>query len=487
MKALRIAIPLLALILASCGIEGEIFGPALDEGHVLLPQPKDTVLHGQASALAGGEVVAYTASGQYVGGAAISEAGEFQIRFGGAVEHRGLILWATRGDQVLLGVVPGLPRQPTVFHEERHVFAWEQHSTLNDLNATSTAVALVALRASQLAGVGLDALSPGAITEGLDQTFDLLTSGDPAVNEFYSLVALLASEAEKSSKGDTIFLASGLPGDELLLSAAWLDGLVLPDGLQGITPASFDAILQAAAETVEIGICYPADRIRVVFRVDLNGTDLNANCSTVEPFKWASNESGKKVFFAGGIHEDTPACTAERTTHCLTEEQIDEAHALLGSWVPNQIAMVDDGTQGDVLAGDGIWAFSVELPFIDVKTSPDGAGVRIGYKYTFGLPGQGWTDSQEWPGNQRILEIADVNGDHVVLRHDLFGDEASNKDKVNSLAPAKGGCGVIAWSAESNPNCVTDALENQVDTDDDCVADAWPNPAPAVALTTPCP
>ena len=115
----------------------------------------------------------------------------------------------------------------------------------------------------------------------------------------------------------------------------------------------------------------------------------------MDPFKWASNDAGKKVFFAGGLHEDTPVCDDDRTTHCLTSEQVDEAHARLGSWVPNQIAMVDDGTHGDAMAGDGIWSFVVELPYIDVETSPDGAGVRIGYKYTFGLPGQGWTDSQE--------------------------------------------------------------------------------------------
>ena len=151
------------------------------------------------------------------------------------------------------------------------------------------------------------------------------------------------------------------------------------------------------------------------------------------------------------------------------------------------IGEFDDGSNGDALAGDGIWAYTVELPYIDAGSSPDGAGVRIGYKYTFGLPGQGWTDSQEWPGNQRILEIMDTNGDNIVMRHDLFGDEAANKDKVNSLAPAKGGCGVIAWPAESNPNCVTDARENQIDTDGDCVADSWPNPAPAVALTVLCP
>lgn len=486
-RALLKAIFVFALFVTSCGLESEIFGPLMDKGHVQMPQPSDTVLHGKATTLVGGEVAAYTASGQYVGGAAIGESGEFVIRFSGTAEHHGLLLWASKDDQVLVGVLPELPRQPTVFHQERHIFAWEQHDSLNDINATSTAISFIALRASQQAGVGLDALSSGAIEEGLDQALQLLGDEDPAVKDFYSLVSLLASQATKSMVGFPNYVSSGLTGDTSLLSSEWLANATLEDGLEGLSTASFDAMLALAADQVEIGICYPDDRIRVVFRVDMNGTALNANCSTVEPYKWASEENGKKVFFAGGIHEDTPACGVERTTHCLSEAQIDEAHAALGGWVPNQIVMVDDGTQGDVLAGDGVWAFTVELPYIDVASSPDGAGVRIGYKYTFGLPGQGWTDSQEWPGNQRILEVADSNGDHIVLRHDLFGDEAANKDKVNALAPAKGGCGVIAWPSEANPNCVTDARENQVDTDSDCVADSWPNPAPAVALTILCP
>ena len=129
----------------------------------------------------------------------------------------------------------------------------------------------------------------------------------------------------------------------------------------------------------------------------------------------------------------------------------------------------------------------MSLPYIDVAASPDGAGLRIGYKYTFGLPGQGWTDSQEWPGNQRLLELADLNDDHLIIRHDIFGDEAANKDKVNALAPAKGGCGVILWEADSDPGCAGDSRENLVDSDGDCVPDTWPDASTAVALTVACP
>ena len=151
-----------------CGLEAELFGPVLDKGHVQLPHPRDTILHGQATSLSGGLIAAYTASGRYLADASISESGSFELRFDGASEHRGMVLWATKNDQVALGVLPELPRQPTVFHEERHVYAWDQHALLGDLNVTSTTVSVVALRASQRVGVGLDAVGPGTISSGLD-------------------------------------------------------------------------------------------------------------------------------------------------------------------------------------------------------------------------------------------------------------------------------------------------------------------------------
>jgi MazG family protein len=60
--------------------------------------------------------------------------------------------------------------------------------------------------------------------------------------------------------------------------------------------------------------------------------------------------------------------------------------------------------------------------------------VRLAYKYTFGLEGQGWTDSEEWPGNQRLLELEDLTGDHRVTRWDLFGDEAAKSDEWSQKA-----------------------------------------------------
>ena len=171
----------------------------------------------------------------------------------------------------------------------------------------------------------------------------------------------------------------------------------------------------------------------------------------------------------------------------MTEAQIDEANVLLGDWVPNLVPMVDDGTGGDAQANDGVWTFVVTLPHIAIDASPDGAGVRVGYKYTFGYAGSDWTDAEEWPGNRRLFELVDVNGDRVVTRYDIFGDETANKDFVNGLSPAQGGCGTVTWEVDSPEVCASDTRENRVDTDDDCAPDTWDPPGPVPRLTIPCP
>jgi hypothetical protein len=206
----------------------------------------------------------------------------------------------------------------------------------------------------------------------------------------------------------------------------------------------------------------------------------------VNPFKWAADDPASRVSFTGGVHTDTPICDEARLEACLPQDGIDPVHQALGAWAPNVVPMFDDGTHGDAQAGDGVWSVTFELPYWPPETAPDGAGLRIGYKYTYGLPGQGWTSSEEWPGNQRILEIADVNGDHLVVRRDVFADEAANKNKVNGLTPNLGGCGTNAWEAEAVAGCASDTRERRIDSDGDCEADVWPSPGPVVPLIEAC-
>jgi len=497
-SALFIVVGMLALSLSwtGCGLEGEIFGAALDQGHVVLPQPKDTVVLGRSTPAAGGAVLFTTGSGTALPerDGAVDEEGAFVVRFGGAEAYIGMVVWTTLGDRMLAGVLPELPRQPSVFFAERQVNSWEPpfgHSSLGDINATTTALAFVASRAAQNAGAGLDALTAATIRGGLDEIVASLGDTSNAVYAFAQLVATIDALAADSSSGVLPFQPAGLAGDGTsLLAGEWLrqvsadlDG----DGFADTDTSYFDGLLDAAAAEIAFGVCYAPDEIAVVWHVDLNAGVKNLNCSDVDRFKWASDDPDKVLFLAGGIHEDTPVCSDSVTGACVTQDTVDAVNEAMGGWVPNKTQMYDDGTNGDAVAGDGIWTLHLTLPYLDPAASPDGAGVRVAYKYTFGLPGQGWTNSEEWPGNQRLLELVDLNGDRVVTRYDIFGDEAANKDKVNALKPALGGCGFIQWEAERDPSCAGDSRENQRDTDGDCVPDAWDDPRPVVPITIECP
>ena len=93
--------------------------------------------------------------------------------------------------------------------------------------------------------------------------------------------------------------------------------------------------------------------------------------------------------------------------------------------------MYDDGTGGDEVAGDGVWTLAGRLAG---RGYADLAGVRVAYKFTWGNDGDGWTNTEEFPGNQRILELDDRNGDRIIARLDMFADETTNKDKADDRA-----------------------------------------------------
>jgi len=192
----------------------------------------------------------------------------------------------------------------------------------------------------------------------------------------------------------------------------------------------------------------------VFFAANMNPGTKDGNCDTIERFLWVEDKPGKSMFFAAGIHPDSPI-------------QDNEIEQLLGAWQPNKIKMYDDGTCGDEVAGDGIWTISLKLP----------EGLKIGYKYTWGLQGENWGGTEEWPGNRRLLEIVDVNGDGVVARFDNFGDETTNKDLVNRLLPSKGGRGTVTWDTDANKDGIPDARERMYDSDNDCVLDTWWTPS----------
>ncbi|MGA9117605.1 MAG: carbohydrate-binding module family 20 domain-containing protein [Bacteroidota bacterium] len=81
----------------------------------------------------------------------------------------------------------------------------------------------------------------------------------------------------------------------------------------------------------------------------------------------------------------------------------------LGAWTPNAVAMRDDGSGGDAVAGDGFWTLEISVPL--------GEGVE--YKYTnSGARGQ-WVPGEEFPSRHRSVVVAP--GDGVQIVQDVFG------------------------------------------------------------------
>ena len=215
------------------------------------------------------------------------------------------------------------------------------------------------------------------------------------------------------------------------------------DGVDDNDSAAFDAKLGEVAQLYRPAGCPDPDNLRLVLTVDFNATAKNGVCGAIDRFKWATDKPGKTMFFVGWVHKDSVL-------------QDPAVNTLLGASTPNQIQMYDDGTNGDAVAGDHIYTSTFVIPRGDPTT---GRVFRIGYKFTWGTRGALWSGSEEWPGNSRILEVVDVNGDGFVYRHESFGDEASNKDNSN-LNPLAGGS--ITWTSDLH-GCGPEARENSYD------------------------
>lgn len=264
-------------------------------------------------------------------------------------------------------------------------------------------------------------------------------------------------------------LAAGRGSDlDSLLSCAEANGCTQADGWQ-------DCVRAACPE--ENARCSDWDGnpdtcwgktciVRVVFTTDFREGRKDGNCATLNRFKWTSPGPGP-MHFTGGIHRTD--------TLPISQSERDEIDAMMGDWIPNIIRMHDDGTGGDLEAGDGIWTIVFDLP----------VGLRISYKYTYGPDGNVWTTTEEWPGNAHIMLIGDLNGDHFVTRHDNYGDEATNKDvaNLNNANPD----GVLDWDEDVNGDGLPDAAERMYDIDNDCTLDDWKLLSTVTPITVKCP
>ena len=82
----------------------------------------------------------------------------------------------------------------------------------------------------------------------------------------------------------------------------------------------------------------------------------------------------------------------------------------------------------------------------------------------------------------RLLVHGKRQFSHVV-RLDNFGDEATNKDKVNLY---RRGRGSVTWDTDANEDGIFDPRERMIDTDGDCTLDSWITPTKVGPVTIDC-
>jgi hypothetical protein len=255
----------------------------------------------------------------------------------------------------------------------------------------------------------------GMVTRFIDKYF--YQEGAPSIG-FFNIPVLNADYSAKTSPIDSVWLAS---------NAFDYTG----SGTTEARSTKFDAALGLAAQTYDPKGCLDPTHIRVVFTVDFNQGSLDGNGQALDRFKWAKDKPDKTMYFAAWIH-------------ALSAVQDNAVASLLANGTPNVNRMYDDGTNGDEVAGDNIYTIAFNLPYDDPRApgkSPSTVNnLRLGYKYTWGESGQSWSGSEEWPGNSRLIEVVDVNGDGIVYRRDVFGDEATNKDRSNFNKNGNGTC-----------------------------------------------
>jgi hypothetical protein len=289
------------------------------------------------------------------------------------------------------------------------------------------------------------------------------------VQEFRTMVDRLLSRAREGGTGVVFQQALTSTAGKVTQSALvseWLSSVSVDydgDGTPDLGTTKFDQAMERALQRFDLRGCLDTQRILMVLAVDFGQGSRDGNGDVIQRFRWVTDKPGKKMFFVGGIHKES----------AIQDPEVDEQMSNIGGgWVPNQVPMFDDGTNGDAKGGDNIWTITFAVP----------RGARFGYKYTWGLRGDLWTGTEEWPGNQRVIQADDVNGDNFIYRLDAFGDEATNKDKVNLF---RRGMGTVTWETDANGDGVPDARERKLDVDGDGATE-WVTPKGVAPLTVEC-
>ncbi|MDQ3265348.1 MAG: CBM20 domain-containing protein [Myxococcota bacterium] len=416
-----------ALLLSGCGVEG-LFNLYLGDQYTQnLNRVRGTISLTDARFFlvdaAGEEIPAFESK---------VEGGSYEAGFV-AQGYSGVRIRAVQGQAVLEAFLPEM--------------AFEDVLEGVDLDSRSTASVKLIEGFMGPAGTTLASLSDNNLCIAQKKLAVFYDDGG-AQTELATIMDRVLAKANREVTTTTLTFQSPKLSDtsEVLTSALnpnWLSRNLLDydaDGLLNQTTDAFDAVFLSALPVVDLSAPPDPSLARTLFSVDFNAGKLNGACGEINRFKWVRDEPGRQMYFVGGIHTSSP----------IQDPQIDASLGNRGGWTPNQLRMYDDGTHGDKTANDNVWSIYFDLP----------PGIRIGYKYTWGKQGDLWTGTEEWPGNQRILQVTDLNSDGYVYRVDNFGDEGSNKD-LGNLNTASGGS--LDWDEDINGDGHPEAREAPVD------------------------
>ena len=468
-----------AAALAACGIEGFVGGIT----HTPYRRPA-SVIRGSAT-WAGANPSQFTVkdgAGQTVMPfeASVSN-GTYELRLPSS-SYSFLVVQAKAGNMALRAIVPSLGEESTV-----------EGVDLDAMAATESLIIETRLSAD---GQSLALLTPSTYQATSRNIREAMIVAGPTQDLFRMVERVIPMQEPFAGVADPDFFrvpaATWDAGKTTItvtqspLNNSWLarnpfdyTGSGCPPSPTCSDSAAFDAQLAAVAKLYEPAGCIDPDNVRLVFSVDFNPGCLNGNGGGVNRFKWATDAPGKSMFFVGWIY------TGGARGIAPSDIQDPAVNTALGASNPNVIRMYDDGTHGDETAGDNIWTVYFDVP----RGAPPGTVLRIGYKYTWGTQGAPWTGSEEWPGNSRILEVVDVNGDNFVHRRDVFGDEATNKDNAN-LSLSIYNPGYIDWTTAFNdirPSCGPESHEQRVTVHNAQTCDQWITPTKVGPLRVPPP
>ena len=333
-----------------------------------------------------------------VDGAVLAEAdtsigGTFSLKLGPGQSHFNVRVLVGAGSVLFKDFVPEAPAGAVIDIEQLH----------GAMGVSSTAASQVVERYATRERAGLASTPSTTLAEVLA----LARGDDVRVATWRSLISTIIKVTDPQASFEGLAATGSGASIELL-------------ALAGVELGAYAAALEAAVDASLVPIVCDASQLLVMFTVDASGQGKDGN-GAPQFIRQAPKEG--KVFLGITLDPSSPVP--------------DSAGVLRLRLTPNDPAtqMLDDGTGGDELAGDLVFTKTLPLP----------RGMRVLYKFTDGSPNEGFTGTEEWPGNARILVVQDVltsaaSGapDCLVIRRDSFGDESSNKNFVN-LHARKGG------------------------------------------------